>query len=158
MRLQHPLAFVDENRERLLDIDILAGRAGHDGEHGMPMVGGGHDHSIDVLVFVHLAKIAVALGIGVFQVRQAFFQARLVDIAHRHAVDVRERFLEIRDVLLADQSVSDKADTDAIVGPEDAVVRSRGYSGHGAQKTSAGRLGLFCVWHPLILSHPGATA
>ena len=79
---EHPLAFVDENRERLLHIDILARRAGHDGEHGMPVVGRGHHHSIDVLVLVHLAKIAVALGIGAFQVRQAFLHARLVDIAH----------------------------------------------------------------------------
>jgi hypothetical protein len=31
-RLDHPLAFVDENRERLFDIDIFAGGAGHDGE------------------------------------------------------------------------------------------------------------------------------
>jgi hypothetical protein len=123
--LEHPLAFVDENRERLLDVDVLAGRAGHDGEHGMPMVGGGHHHAIDIFVFVHPAKIAVAFGIRAFQVRQAFIQARLVDVAHRHAVDVRERPLEIRDVLLADQSEPDEADSGMIVGPQDPAVRCR---------------------------------
>ena len=88
-RLEHPLAFVDEDRERLFHIDILAGRAGHDGKQRVPVVGCGYHHAIDVFVFVHLAKIAVALGIGVFQVRQTFLQARLVDIAQRYAVDIR---------------------------------------------------------------------
>ena len=149
-RLDHPLAFVDEHRERLFDIDIFAGGAGHDGEQGMPVVGSSHKHSIDVLVFVHLAKIAVALGIGAFQVRQSFLDARLVNIAYRDAVDVRERLLKVIDMLLADQSVPDKADTDAVIGPENPVVLCSRQGGR-AQEPSSGGLGRFqCVWHKLF--------
>ena len=138
-RLDHPLAFVDENRERLFDVDILAGGAGHDGEHGVPVIRAGYDDAIDVLVLIHLAKVAVTLGIGVLQVCQSFFKPRLVDIAERDAIDLREGFLEIRDVLFADESEADEADTDAIIGPEDPVVGSRGQGGHGAHKTTASR-------------------
>jgi hypothetical protein len=99
------------------------------------------------------AEIAVALGMGAFQVRQAFLEARLIDIAHGDAVYIREGFLEIGDVLLADQAVPDETDTDTIVGSQDAAVGSRGESRHGAQKTSAGRRrGLHFVWHLFLLS------
>src|ERR1019366_5417934 len=99
-----------------------------------------------------LAKIAVTLGIGALHVRQAFLHARLVHIANRHPVDIRERLFEIVDVLLADQAVADEADTDAIVGPQDPVIRSRGQGCHATEKTSASRwTGFHFVWHSSLL-------
>ena len=61
----HPLAFVDEEGHRLLDVDILARRARQDGEQRMPVIRRGHHDSLDVLVLVHLPEIAVALGVRV---------------------------------------------------------------------------------------------
>ncbi len=138
-RLDHPFAFVDEDRKRLFDVDVLAGGAGHDGEHGVPVIRTRYDDAIDILVLIHLAKVAVALGIGVLQVCQAFFQPRLVDIAERDAIDLREGFLEIRDVLFADESEADEADADAIIGAEYPVVGSRGQGGHRAHEATASR-------------------
>jgi hypothetical protein len=59
---------------------------------------------------------------------QCLVDARLVGIANTHDIDVGE-FLEIHDVLLADQPVSDESDSDTIVGAENALV------GRGRQRS-----------------------
>ena len=79
------------------------------------------------------------MALGFSRYCQAFLKPRLVDIAERDAIDLREGFLEIRDVLFADQPEADETDTDAIIGPEDPVIGSRGQGGHGAHKTTASR-------------------
>ena len=94
----------------------------------MPMVRRGHHHSLNVFVLVHLPEIGVPLGIGVADVLQGLVHAGFVGIAHPHDVDVAE-FLEIRDVLFADESESDEADADAIVSPENSLV------GRGCQRS-----------------------
>ena len=48
---------------RLLHVDVLAALDGRHGDHGMGMVGRGHDHRVDVLLLVqHDAEILVPLG------------------------------------------------------------------------------------------------
>ena len=123
--LHHPLTFVDEYGHRLLDVNILARRAGHDRGQRMPVVRGRDDNALDILVLVHLPEIAVALGMGVPGVRQACLQAGLVTIADPNDVGFGAQFLEVGDVLLADQAEADEADADAFVRAEHAAVRCR---------------------------------
>ena len=120
--LDHPLAFVDEHGHRLFDVDVLARRASHDGEQCVPVVRRRDHDALDILVLIHLAEIAIALGVRIRDVLQPFVEARLVDVADAHQVDVGE-LLEIRDVLFPDQSESDKPDADAVVGAKHALVR-----------------------------------
>ena len=49
----HPAAFPDENGERLLDVDVLAGGAGHHGHQGVPVIGSADDDGLQVLVVEH---------------------------------------------------------------------------------------------------------
>jgi len=49
-RLDHPLALADGVRERLLDVDVLAGLAGQNCHFGVPVVRRGDDDDIDGLV------------------------------------------------------------------------------------------------------------
>ena len=137
--LDHPLAFVDEERHRLLDVDVLAGGAGHDGVQGMPVVRRRDDDALDVLVLVHLPEIAVALGVGTLHVRQTLVHPRLVAVAHAQQFDILE-LLEIRDVLLADQAESDDPDADAVVGAEHAAIGCRRHDSRArcAQRIRAG--------------------
>ena len=60
-RLDHPTALADGERERLLGIDVLARIAGHDRLEGVPVVGRGDDHGIDVLLVEDPAEILVPL-------------------------------------------------------------------------------------------------
>src|ERR1035437_5096246 len=120
-RLDHPLALVDENGHRLLDVDILACGAGHDGEHCVPVVRRGHHYALDVLVLIHLPEIAVRFRIRISDVFEAFLHARLVDVAQTHYIDIVE-LLEIGYVLLADQPEADEPDANAVIGAENPFV------------------------------------
>ena len=54
---------VDAMGERLLHVDVLAALDGRQGDHGMRVIGRGHDHGVDVLLLVeHDAEIRVTLG------------------------------------------------------------------------------------------------
>ena len=56
-----PPAFPHGERKGLLDVDVLARVAGHDGLDGMPVVGRGDDHRVDVLLVEDAAEILVPL-------------------------------------------------------------------------------------------------
>ena len=60
--VDHPAAFADEERQRLLDVHVLARRAGHHGHERVPVVGRRDDHGVNVFVVEQLAEVAVALG------------------------------------------------------------------------------------------------
>ena len=47
-RIEHPLAFAEGMRQGLLDVDILAGGARHDGHQRVPVVGRRDDDGVDV--------------------------------------------------------------------------------------------------------------
>ena len=88
-RLDHLAAFDQVVRDRLLDVNVLAGLAGPDGTEGVPVVGGGdHDrghgrvfeHSADVLLGLRLLLAGVAGGL------------------HRRRDDVLVRVDDVRDL------------------------------------------------------------
>ena len=83
-RLAHLVALVDGLRQRLLDIDVLARLAGQDGGAGVPVVGSGDDHAVDVLVLEHPAKVfneRQLLLLGLADVVPHFGQDGVVDVA-----------------------------------------------------------------------------
>src|SRR5438445_1969623 len=59
--IDHPAAFLDEKRERLLDVYIFACVAGHHAHQSMPMIGRGDHYCVDALVIEQSAEIAVEL-------------------------------------------------------------------------------------------------
>ncbi len=63
-RLDHLPALVDRPAERLLAIDVLARLAGQHGDGGVPVVGRGHEHGVDVLAVEDAAKILVGIALS----------------------------------------------------------------------------------------------
>ena len=61
-RLDALAAFEDVVAARLLDVDVLAGLAGPDGDQRVPVVAGGDGDGVEVLVFQGLADVLDALG------------------------------------------------------------------------------------------------
>ena len=116
----HPAALFDENGERLFDVDILAGGAGHHRHQGVPVIGRADDHGLQVLVVEHAAEVGIRFGAAPAR-RDALFQARLVDVAHGGKIGVL-LILEIEDVLGADQAVADEADLHAVIGAEQPAI------------------------------------
>ena len=57
-RADHRLALGDVVRDRLLDIDVLAGQHGLDRGQGVPVVGRGDDDAVDVFAVEHGAVVA----------------------------------------------------------------------------------------------------
>ena len=60
--VDHPAAFADEQRQRFLDVHVLAGGAGQHGLQGVPVVRRRDHDRLDILVVEQAAKVAVALG------------------------------------------------------------------------------------------------
>jgi len=116
----HPTALLDENGQRLFDVDVLAGGAGHHGHQGVPVIGGADDNGLQVRVVEHAAEVGIRFGSAAAG-RDALFQARLVDVAHGGEIGVLLVF-EIEDVLGADQSVAVEADPDAVIGAEHPAI------------------------------------
>ena len=58
-RGEHDLAFNDIDTDRLLDINIGAGLDGGNHGQGVPMVGRGNEHHVEILFLQHFPVIAV---------------------------------------------------------------------------------------------------
>ena len=125
--------FFDGARQRLFDIDVLAGVERVDGHLRVPVVGRGDQHHVHLLHFQQRAMVFEILGVG-------RFLAGLVDL---RAVDVADRdhvgfgLLEILHVVAAAIAAADHAQLDAVVGSHDAGVGKRGNGGSAAQKMAA---------------------
>src|SRR5262249_47944711 len=126
-RLDDHRAFFQLERERLLDVDVLAGVERVDGDGGVPVVGDTDYGDVDGLGFEELAVIGEGLCGG----PSSF---RLVDV---DAVDVADGgdfgiagFDEIAGVVAAALAGADQSDLDAVVGSHDPGVGDRG--GHGS--------------------------
>ena len=117
--LGHPLAFVDEERHWFFDVDVFASRAGHHGHHGVPMVGRGDHHGLDVLVIQHFAEVAIRLRAAA-QLGDALIHARRIGLGEGHHIGVL-LVLEVEDMLRADEPVANETDADAVVGPQDTL-------------------------------------
>lgn len=70
-RLHHLAAFGDEEAERLLAVDVLAGLAGVDGDQGVPVIGDGDDDGVDIAI----VEDAAIVGVG-----GAFLAGRVLDL------------------------------------------------------------------------------
>jgi hypothetical protein len=123
----HPAALADEQGHRLLDVDVLAGGARQHGVQGMPVVGSGDDHGLDVRVFEQPAEIRVAFGVGA-ALRLGVFDAWAIHVAHGRQGGVRE-LLKIGDVAQPDQAAADEADLHAVIGAQNAHVGGGGRDG-----------------------------
>ncbi len=141
----HPFAFVDEKGHGLLDVDVLAGGAGEDGHERVPMIGGGNNDRLQVLVLVHLAKVAIAFGLGA-EFFKALFEARLMGVAHGSHVHVL-LVLEVGDVLASDETKADEPHLYTVVSSQNSLVRGGGQctqsttacDGHGRDSIMKGR-------------------
>src|SRR5262249_31341162 len=82
------LAFSDAERQRLFDIDVFTGVASINGNRNMPVVGGGNEDCIDILlsqqvsVFSKLLSFPSDLFLGLIQ-------TLVIDVAERHNLNFR---------------------------------------------------------------------
>ena len=121
-----------EVRQRFLDVDVLARLAGVDRAQAVPVVVGGHDHRVDVLVVQQLPVVAVG-GDGVVAGRlHALAEPLLIQIADGD--DPRARALHV---------ALHHAPSFAAAADQSEVDRAVGAGGRGAAgRTSlAGRCG-----------------
>src|SRR5205823_8912247 len=79
-RLDHAAALGDAKRQRLLDVDVLAGLAGVDGHQGVPVIGSADDDGVEVAAFEKLAVVAESLRIAA-NLLGGEVDIRLIDIA-----------------------------------------------------------------------------
>ncbi len=138
-RLDHRAPFGDAQRDRLLDIDILARLAGVDGLQGVPVVGCGDDDGVHVLEFEQLAVVLEPLGAGADLLRREV-EVGLVDVADGDDLGVG-LLEEAVEHLVAAVAQADEAEADAVIGAEDAEGREgRGGAdgGEGAGEFPAG--------------------
>jgi hypothetical protein len=106
--VDHPAAFADEQRHRLLDKDVLARGARHDGHQRVPVVGAGDADGIDVFVVEQAAEVGIAAGVHAgfgADGFQALLEAGLIDLGEGGEVGV-VLAEEVVDMLGADQGHS----------------------------------------------------
>ena len=114
LRLHHAAAVADLLHHGLLAVDILAGIHGVDGDFGMPVVGRGDEHGIDIRPRQHLAIIAR----GEKLLAPTLFGAReppLVDVGDRHQFDARHCLRRLG-VAGAHTARADQRHADTVVG------------------------------------------
>ena len=129
----HHAAFADRQRERLLDVDVLAGLAGHDRRQRMPVIGRADDDGIDVVAVEHAAEVprgelrrlVELLCDAVLRLRHLL----VVDVAERDALRAESK--HVAKVAGALAAAADQADSHAAVRAGHLVLRRGGY--HGAR-------------------------
>ena len=140
--LDHLAALVNGHGQGLLHVDVLARLAGLDRLDGVPVVGRGDDHGVDVLAVEHAAKVLVpghlsgellphlrcplANGVDHLLAHQGAVpgQVRLVDIAQSHDVHVILGH-EALEQLAPAIAHADEADPDLLIGAADRVQGGR---------------------------------
>ena len=132
--LDQLFSFIDGERHRLLEVDVLAGLAGGDGDAGMPVVGSGDYHCVDVLpcqkvlvILIHrrsgfldaLALIVLGHPLG------KAVALDVVDVTagqHMHVVHLHEAAEQIHRLL----SETDETHADLVAG-SDSLALGRGF-------------------------------
>ena len=115
---EHRLAFGDVVRDRLLDVDVLAGQHGLDRGQGVPVVGRGDDHRVQVLAVEHRPIVAGRVRGVAFVFLDAFggfAGVVVIDVGDGDDLDVglgEERIEE----LIAPTPRADQAEPDFLVG------------------------------------------
>ena len=126
--VDHPPPLARKERERLLDIHVLARRTGHHGHQGVPVVGRRDDHRVNVVVVEQGPEVGVSAG-GAARECDGLVAPAAVDLGDGHDPGVG-LIPEVEDVPLADQAETDETQADPVVGPQDPPVR-RGGEGRG---------------------------
>ena len=141
--VDHPPPLADEQAQRLLDVHVLARRAGHHGHQGVPVVGRRDDHRVDVAVVEQgrgsrrnsRAEPPISATASSRRPRWTSAMATMLGVG---------LIAEVEDVPLADQAEADEAQADPIVGPQDPPI-ARGRQGGGgtpSEKSSPVRVGV----------------
>ena len=117
--VQHPAALANEQRQRFLHVDVLAGRAGHHRHQRVPVIGRGHVHGVDVLVVQQVAEIGVFRRLATGHLGSRL-DASPMDIAHGGDLRVGLR-LDSRQMESSDQSKADQSDMDALIRAQYAL-------------------------------------
>jgi hypothetical protein len=115
---EHRAAFVDGLCKGLLNIHILAGLAGENGWQGMPMIGCGNQHHIDIFPVEDSAEILDGIGFSAalfFANLDTFGQVRVVHIADDCAVNFRIE-KETFEIPLPHTAATDQTQTDFAAG------------------------------------------
>ena len=128
-RGNHPRAFTQRERFRLLAVHVLAAAAGLDGNDRMPMVGRGNVHRVDVGASQQFAEIVVDLAVAVLIVTidvglglLAHFFANIAQGHVLHVFAIQKGAL-IAAALIAD---ADAGHHNPIAGRRTAVLAQRG--------------------------------
>jgi hypothetical protein len=116
-----PLPFTDEECQRLLDVNILAGRTRQHAHQRMPMIGRGDDDACDAFVIQQLAEISMCLAASTSE-RLPLLPSRGMNITHPENVHIRPS-QRIHHMPLADQAEADETEANAFVRPEHPAVR-----------------------------------
>jgi hypothetical protein len=136
--LDHAAAFGDGERERFLDVDILAGTAGVDEHQGVPMIGAGDGDGFDVFVFEEFAVVFVAgwRGAGFGGGEVEVIVAEIADGDGAGVAVFQETFVN----LVAAVAEADEAHLEAAVGAEYAGIAEGGGGGRGFCELAAGHV------------------
>src|SRR5262249_39841139 len=136
-------ALLGEERDRLLDVDVLAGGAGEHGHQGVPVVGRGDDDGVHVAVVEELAEV------GVLADAAADEGGPLVEAALMRPGEGGDpgvlALQEGEGVPLADETEADETDAEAAAGAEGGgggerqLAAGEGGTGHEGESKRTGR-------------------
>ena len=111
--LDHLRAFGDGVRDRLLDVDVLAGGDGVERDGLVPVIGRADHHRVDLAIVEDAAVVGHLRGRGPGDLG-GLQQARLVDVADRHHL-VAGQLLQQAHQAAGAAAGADHADADPIV-------------------------------------------
>src|SRR5271157_2260369 len=134
----HPAAFHDVMAGRLLHIYILARLARLDGDDGMPVVGSGHQHRVNVLAIQNAAIVPDGFGLPARKAAIGFRDLELVHVAKDGHSDSRQAG-ELLQNLAASPAATNDGQANGVVLVESAgaapcQVRSGGDARRYVQK------------------------
>ena len=132
--LDHAAPFANSERERFLDIHVLAGKAGIDCHQGMPVVWRGDHHSVNIRPADQVAVVSDRRGFGAGRLR-GVIHVVATDVAHSDdlLVGVFAGRAQQRSAAIAN---SDEAEPDAVIGSQDAAIRDSRHGGYGEGSAS----------------------
>ena len=122
-RISDPLSIVDRLRQRLFDVDIFPRLARQDSDPRVPVVGGGDEDGVDVLVVEHPLELfggSGRLALSLLEFRVDLVQNRPVNVAKSFELGtVSDRAESVISSLI---STANQRHHDLIVGAERARV------------------------------------
>jgi hypothetical protein len=116
--VEHPAALAGEERDRLLDVDVLAGGAGHHGHQGVPVVGRGDRDDVDVLAVEDAADVLDVLRLAgrVLELLLVAAGDAWIAVADHHELRIRHAG-PLADVLATAAVGPDDGDAEPVIRP-----------------------------------------